>query len=80
MATKLFIVGQPDAPVNGQSVFTSKFLGCTHVNFIINNNAVCTPQRDFTQSLDAKTIDINPNTFTNGDYVIFDISPIKCEC
>lgn len=80
MAVKMFIVGQPDSPVDGQSTFTANFLGCNHVNFMIIDNAVSTPQRDFTQSLDAKRVDISPNTFSNGSYVIFDISPIKCEC
>lgn len=80
MPSKLFIVGQPDSPVNGQSIFTSDFLGCTHVNFMFIDNVAIAPQRDFVQSLDAKTVDISPQQFVNGSYVIFDISPIKCEC
>lgn len=77
--TKLFIVGQPDSPVDGQNTFTSKFLGCNHVNFMLIENVPFTPGRDFTQSLDAKSVNIGTVTFTNGNYIIFDISPIKCE-
>ena len=79
MPSKLFIVGQPDSPVDGQATFNSKFLGCNHVNFMIIDNNVATPQRDFTQSLDAKQVSIAPNKFFNGSYVIFDLSPIKCD-
>lgn len=79
MPSKLFIVGQPDSPVDGQSTFTSNFLGCNHVDFMLIDNVPTTPQRDFTQSLDAKQVDISPIKFSNGSYVVFNYSPIKCD-
>jgi len=79
MASKLFIVGQPNSPVDGQSTFYSNFLGCNHVDFILIDNVPITPIRDFSQSLDSRQIDISPIVFQDKSYVIFNYSPIKCQ-
>ena len=81
MPTKQFLVGaNAESPQNGQTTFTSDFLGSCFVNYIIIDNQLINqlqPSADFRHYYLQDMIDVAPITFTTGSKVIFDITPVK---
>lgn len=79
--TKNFIVGATSSsPQDGQSKFTSDFLGECLVNYLIIDNQLYNqmqPDGQFKHLYQQNLVDISPLTFVLGSHISFDITPIK---
>lgn len=79
--TRQFSVGaNANSPQNGQTTFTSDFLGECFVNYIMIDNQPINqlqPTADFRHYYLQNMIDMAPLTFVTGSKIIFDITPVK---
>lgn len=81
MASKQFVCGTGNGPVNGQTTFTADFLENCFVNFIIVNNvnesqSAVSPEFSHSYIMGCLT---RTNPWVTGDNLIIDYTNCKCQ-